>query len=331
MGGSRRFLCLNCKKSFTWKQSKLLVAFSDFQDFYNFVSNRQNRSRLIEVRHQSRKTISKRFQIFFKKPLTSGQVWKVIPPPFSSAWVYSVDGKWLRRQGVILIHRNVTNKEILWWSWVSSESYAAILGDLISLTPFFPNKPAGVVSDWKGSIRNGVSQVFGITPHQRCLAHVNRDIKRSLAKRSPLEATQELRRIGLAITNIKTKQEKKDWQLWLSAWEMAYGDFLREKTYYHDPETRKQRWWYTHKQLRSGYRILTHDQESLFTHLSHPLIPTTNNGLEAINGDIKTKLANHRGMQYPQQYSFVSWYLTFSKVKTGDDLKKLWDLWVSVK
>jgi hypothetical protein len=258
-------------------------------------------------------------------------VWKVLPPSFSSSWVYSVDGKWLRRQGVILIHRNVTNKEILWWSWVKSESYAAILGDLISLAPFLPNKPVGSVSDWKGSIRNGVSQVFGLIPHQRCLAHISRDIKRSLAKRSPLEATQELRKIGLAITTIKTKEEKRDWQMWLSVWEMIYGDFLREKTHYQDPATGKQRWWYTHKQLRSGYRVLTHDQEPLFTHLNHPLIPTTNNGLEAINGDIKTKLANHRGMQHPQQYSFVSWHLTFSKVKTSDDLKKLWGMWRSVK
>lgn len=305
------------------------VSFSDFEDFFRFITGQQNRSHLIEVRQRSRKTISKRFQIFFKRPLTPKQVWQTLPPSFSSSWVYSIDGKWLRRQGVVLIHRNVTNKEILWWSWVTSESYAAVLNDLVLLAPLLPNKPAGVVSDWKGAIRNGVTQVFGYIPHQRCLAHVNRDVKWSLAKKSPLEATQELRRIGLAITAIKTVEEKHDWQLWLSVWEMIYGEFLKERTYYHDPETGKRRWWYTHKKLRSGYRVLTHDQEPLFTHLHHPIVPSTNNGLEAINSDITTKLANHRGMQYPQQYTFVSWYLTFSKVKTRSDLKKLWGCWRS--
>jgi hypothetical protein len=139
-------------------------------------------------------------------------------------------------------------------------------------------------------------------------------------------ATQELRRIGLSLTSIKTVRQKEDWILWLSVWEMLYGAVLTEKSYQEEGIGRR-RWWYTHKNIRAGFRLLTHDQNALFIHLTHSPIPTTNNGLEAINGDIKTKLANHRGMTHAQQCQFISWYLTFKKVQTDRDLKRLWDTW----
>jgi hypothetical protein len=253
-------------------------------------------------------------------------VWQVFPPTFSQNWAYSVDGKWLRRKGVVLIHRNVTDKEVLWWSLTQSESYASMHQDLVALARFLPNKPAGAVSDWKGSIRSSVALVFGNPPHQRCLAHVTRDVKKALAKRSPLQATRELRTIGLAITRVSDIEQKQDWQLRLRVWEMIYQELLTEKSYLTN-DNGKRRWWYTHKQLRSGYRILAHDQEALFAHLTHPIVPSTNNGLEAINGNIKNKLATHRGMQHLQQYAFISWLLTFSKIKQAVDLRKLWDCW----
>ncbi len=299
------------------------------------IINHNNRASLLIKRGQSRKTLSLKFGVFFKRPLSPQQVWQALPQkfPFSPSWIYSVDGKWLKRKGVILIHRNETDKQVLWWSWVKSESYGAVLSDLISLSSLLPNTPTGAVSDWKGAITSGTKGVFGPIPHQRCLAHVVRDVKRYLAKKSPMQATQELRKIGLDIINVKTQTDKERWITWLNVWGMIHGYLLTEKSY-QDQELqiqtvkpRKRKWWYTHKDLRAGYRLLSKNQASLFTHLDHKLIPTTNNGLEAINGDIKTKLANHRGMSHIQQFAFVSWYLTFSKVETNSDLKKLWDYW----
>lgn len=244
------------------------------------------------------------------------------------AWVYSVDGKWLRRSGVILIHRDVTHHEVLWWSYARSESYQAIGNDLNHLTILCGDAvPTGAVSDWKGSIVGSVKRFFGDIPHQRCLAHVDRDIKRLLPKHSPIQGTQELRKIGRAVIHIKTDEEKQDWLTWLHCWEAFYGDLLQEKTFREEPETEKRRWWYTHSNLRAAYRLLTKDQDNLFTHLEHHHIPTTNNGLEGLNSNVKGKLADHRGMKYPQQAAFIFWLLTFQKVHTAADLKNLWDYW----
>jgi hypothetical protein len=256
-------------------------------------------------------------------------VWKIFPPKLSPSWVYSIDGKWLRRNGVILIHRNATDHEVLWWSWWKSESYLALETDLTLLTSLLSEDqyPVGAVSDWKGCIRAAVATHLGDIPHQRCISHVTRDVRRLLPKHSPIEATQLLRHIGLDIIRVKTIADKQAWITWLNCWLTFYGDVLSEKSYREEGILTKRRWWYTHKNIRAAYRLLTTNQDHLFVYLDHSKIPTTNNGLEGLNSNLKTKLANHRGMKHPQQYAFVSWYLTLQKVKSVVDLKKLWAVW----
>jgi len=290
-----------------------------------------NRKHITLVQAVSRKTLSAMFMLFFAHPLLPEQVWQIFPPQFSSNWTLALDGKWLRRNGVVMIYRNLTDHETLWWNWHTSESYAALHADLEAVATHCETQlPTGAVSDWKGSIVGSVAAWFGNIPHQRCLAHVERDIERLLPKYSPLAATQELRNIGTHVTQIKTHQEKEAWLLWLATWELCYGQVLKERSRPLDPSTVKRSWWYTHSNIRRAYRILTKDQHHLFEYLDHPEIPATNNTLEGMNSNFKGKLHDHRGMKPQQQYQFLSWYLTFQKVKTPADLKKLWDMWKSL-
>jgi hypothetical protein len=253
----------------------------------------------------------------------------VFPLKKLDVWVLALDGTWLKRQGVIMIYWNHTTGECVYWSWESSESYVAIAAGLIQLSQIMgtDHPPAGVVSDWKGSIVTNVERYIGSVPHQRCLAHVKRDIERLLPRQSPYAATLSLRSIGLSLLAVKSKQDKEDWLLRLTTWVMVYGSVLTERSIPDEPTKTKRKWWYTHSNVRRAFRILTKDQHHLFEHLDHPILPSTNNGLEGINGDIKTKLRNHRGMKAAQQYQFVCWYLTFKKVKEPADLKRLWDMW----
>ena len=134
------------------------------------------------------------------------------PPHFTTRtapWVYGCDGKWLGRAGVFFIHRNVTTKENLFWSFMSSESYEAIHRDLAALTTLLGDHlPMGAVSDWKGAIVAGVASHFGNIPHQRCLAHVDRQAKRLLPSNSPFAAAQALRRVASLLALIETNGYK---------------------------------------------------------------------------------------------------------------------------
>jgi len=300
-------------------------------EFAQLVTGMVNRKKIIWDEKVSRKTLSKKFKPFFDNPLTAGEVWKIVPPKISTnknPWVYGVDGKWLRRNGVVLIHRDVTNKENLFWSFHKNESYGALHKDLTKLSKLISqsgcNYPVGVVSDWKRAIVTSVASHFGPIPHQRCLSHVLRLAKKLLPKNSPIEATLKLREIALHLKNVSDDNQKEQWKEKIFHWEEQYGYLLKEKTV-GLPENKK-KWWYTHGNLRRGYRLLSYDQEPLFVYLTNSLIPKSNNSLEGVNSQLDQRLGSHRGMQINQQISFVFWHLTFGG--EGNNLSKLRKLWV---
>ncbi len=261
--------------------------------------------------------------------MMADEVWQILPPKTVTApvpWVYGCDGKWLGRVGVFLVHRNVTMKENLWWSFVKSESYESMAHDCAALAKRLENHlPSGAVSDWKGAIVSAVASYFGTIPHQRCLAHVDRAAKRLLPLHSPLEATQRLRRIASMLLLVEQSNDPKVWKAALIRWEIQHGAMLKEKTI--APAGISRSWWYTHGNLRRAWRLLTHDQDPLFVFLINPLIPKTNNALEGVNSNLKQKLGNHRGLSVERQTAFLSWHLVFTRVKTKEDLRKLWGWW----
>ena len=184
--------------------------------------------------------------------------------------------------------------------------------------------PIGVVSDWKGSIVASVSSYLGPVPHQRCLTHVERTAKNLLPKNSPFTVTLKLRSIAAQLINIESEKEKGDWLRQLNEWRKENGHMLTEKTIGFDT---KHKWWYTHGNLRRGYNLLSKEQEQFFVHLDNPLIPKSNNSVEGVISQASGKLSDHRGMKTQQQVSFLSWYMAFSRIKTKQDLKRLWGLW----
>lgn len=228
-----------------------------------------------------------------------------------------------------MIYRNITTGENLFWSYHPSESYVALYTDLealISLPGFC--HPVGVVSDWKGAIVSGVASYLGDIPHQRCLTHVQRMAERLLPKHSPFPATLSLREIAQRLINVGNELEKHIWLMELSDWQIEYGRVLTERTT--NPGT-KHRWWYIHGNVRRAWRLLTKEQESFFVHLKQVLIPKSNNSLEGTISQMSNKLSNHRGMKTPQQVSFLFWYLSFTRIKTKQNLKKLWGGWKNPK
>lgn len=329
--GKKRLLCSGCGKTFSVK--KPAVNFTDFVAFAQYVTGMVNRKKIVSQNGISRKTLAARFKPFFDRPLTAQEVWQVLPPSVSQSsdpWVYGVDGKWLKRQGVILIHRDVTHKENLYWSFHQSESFTALSEDLNKLTNLIlgssGNLPVGAISDWKSAILASVGSFFGPIPHQRCLSHVVRLAKHLLPKNSPIPATIKLRGIALELNTITRGAEKTAWQEKLNSWHQTYKYLLKERTLA-GPGHQKT-WWYTHGNLRRGYRLLTQDQESLFVFLDHPLIPKSNNSLEGINSQLDQKLGNHRGIKLSQQISFAFWHLTFGgNASDMAKLRKLWAYW----
>lgn len=285
---------------------------------------------LAQWTNTSRRTLVRQFAPLFVRPLTPKEVWNTLPPHAigtSHPWMYGADGKWLHHDGVFLVHRDVTHRENLWWSYALNESYASWASDLSVLATLLtdPCIPTGVVSDWKRGLIQAITGAFGEIPHQRCLAHVARQGAILLPKGSPFLATRRLRDIALSLRRIKTREDMDAWKQSLTAWGYQWGDLLTEKT--RAPVGSTKKWWYTHGNLRRGWRLLTTDTDSFFLFLSVKGLPKTNNSLEGVNRNIKGKLGVHRGLTTAFQVSLLSWVMAFSRVKKPTDVKKLWDSW----
>lgn len=277
----------------------------------------------------SRRTLVRQFSPFFVRPLTPLEVWIALPPRClrsGGPWVYGADGKWLHHDGVFLVHRDVTNRENLWWSYALNESYASWNRDLRAFADCLnAHLPFGVVSDWKRGLIQAVVGAFGELPHQRCLAHVARLAMTLLPKGSPFLATRRLRDIARALRRIKTWEDMYLWKQSLTAWGYQWGDMLTKKT--KAPLGGTKKWWYTHGNLRRGWRLLTTNTDSFFVFLVASGLPKTNNSLEGVNRNLKGKLGIHRGLTTAFQVSLLSWIMSFSRVKKPADLQKLWDVW----
>ncbi|MBU1323341.1 hypothetical protein KKE75_04770 [Patescibacteria group bacterium] len=331
-GKHQCYLCLNCRFSFI-RQHHSQTGLKQFRQFYQLITGKVNRSQLWQQNRQSRKSLSIIFQLFFSRPLSAAEVWEVLPPKLSTPWVYGVDGKWLKRLGVFMLHRNITTRENLYWSFNPSESYLALSLDLAKLIELLgggvkgeskESFPIAAISDWKGAIVSAITAAFGDIPHQRCLTHVTRTAKTLLPQRSPLEATLALEEIAARLIQIKSHEEIAVWFSQLADWHDQYDCLLKERT--KNPET-KRGWWYTHGNLRRTWRLLTDNPKPFFQYLDQLLLPHSNNSLEGTISQATNKLIDHRGMKLNQQVAFLNWYFTFTRVKNKQNLKKLWDYW----
>ncbi len=316
-------MCLECKSSFIRRRVSRQSQFADFLAFYGFICNKNHKSSLSLKTRVSRTTLFRKFKPFFAFKVKSKDVNQILKLDFSSPWIFGIDGKWLKRKGVVIIGRNITLKTNIFWDWHSSESYENLAADFEEIAPTVKCfLPRGAISDWKGSFVSAVSDYLPNIPHQRCLSHLLREAKRLLPLKSPYLGTRRLRSIAEEIFLINEPLDLYDWENKINLWRSEYGDLLCQKTI---GIGTKKKWWYTHGTLRRAVKLLTTKSESNFAFLKYPFLPKTNNSLEGLNSQIKQKLGNHRGMKLNQQISFIFWFLTFSRVENKKDLKKLWD------
>lgn len=206
----------------------------------------------------SRSTLYRRFIPFFRySPASFNSLFlldKDLRTKSHKRWVLGIDGKRLKQQGVIMIYRDVTKKTNLYWSYHLSESYEAAEKDFWQLTSIMADRlPSGVITDWNGALVSAVNRFLPLLPHQRCLAHVKRQLLRFLPLKSPILVTQQLRSITKDIFKIEARRDKILWKRRWDCWITEHKSLLKEKTI--GVETKK-KWRYTHGNLRRAIKLL---------------------------------------------------------------------------
>ena len=131
-------------------------------------------------------------------------------------------------------------------------------------------------------------------------------IRTKLTRHPKLQASKEL----LAITLTLCKTEKECFIEALDNWSKKWEDFLTERAKGKDGKTH-----YVYKNTRSAYFSLRRNMKWLWTWYDYPEIgiPNTNNELEALNDNLKAKLALHKGISLERRKILIQNLLkTFS-------------------
>ncbi|BDZ42096.1 hypothetical protein GCM10025865_13950 [Paraoerskovia sediminicola] len=215
-----------------------------------------------------------------------------------------LDGTYLSDGWCLLLAINGSTGTVIAFQRCDTEKSAAWAALLEQIPP-----PRAVVIDGGSGLASALATCWPATRAQRCLVHVQRNVRTLLTTRPRTDAGKALRRLSLALTRITTRDQAAAWQARLHAWHQVYGHLTRDKTYLRTTGVRpawarsNSTWWWTHDRLRRAYRLLERltRQGVLFTYLDEALIgrglsATTNRIEGGTNHPIKDLLRRHRGM-----------------------------------
>lgn len=297
--GKKRYGCNYCGKTRVYKRKLKKTNF--FSLFRQYVLWGHTYEQLADVSGYSIQHLSRKFHIFLlqKSPPL---------PPLDQAKIEEtfllIDGLWLKRGFVLMAYRQSRNLTIMHISVVGNEVATKIAKDLKIIKEKY--RFTGIVSDGGTGIVKAVMEVFPHAPHQICLAHLHRDIINAIGKYPKDEKVKRLKWLADHIWLIESKEALRWWEKKVDRWIYSYHLFLKEKRYDLDHN-----WWYIHKGVRRAVSILKILPDTSFKFLDYPLMPKTNNELEAQFGHLGKRWLAHRGLKTETWENFMGWFVYF--------------------
>ena len=206
---------------------------------------------------------------------------------------------WGRRFGLMVIKDALRNK-VLWHKYVSHESINQYM-EGVSWLKSHDFRIYGAVIDGM----RGLAQALYPIPVQMCQFHQILITRRYLTQELELNASRELLRL---VNNI-TKMDKESFVKAFNEWGEKYKNVLNERV--HDRRIKRHTPPYMRPKLRSAYLSLKRNMNLLWTFYDHPEtgLPNTNNALEGLFSDIKSKLRVHRGISKEGRKKLLDEYI----------------------
>lgn len=206
---------------------------------------------------------------------------------------------WGRNFGLMVI-KDVLRNEILWHKYVRNETIAQYV-EGISWLEQNGFKIYGAVID---GIR-GLAQALYPIPVQMCQFHQILITRRYLTQEPDLDASCELLEL---VKNI-TKMDKESFIGAFNEWQEKFKDVLNERV--QDKRIKRHTPPYMRPRLRSAYLSLKRNMSLLWTFYDHPEtgLPNTNNALEGVFSDLKSKVRAHRGISKENRKKLLDEYI----------------------
>jgi len=187
--------------------------------------------------------------------------------------------------------RDVTNRENLIWRFGSSETkecYEQMYAKLLQANII----PIAIVVDG----RSYFFEIFGDVPVQMCQFHMGKILARYLTRRPNLEVNKALWKVWY----LRAEYNSKSFGYLLQSWYFKYKKELEEVS-----EDQNGRRYYVKERTKSAYFSLIRFLPWLFTYQKSKWIPTTNNSIEGLFGDLKKKINIHPGLSVGRKMKII--------------------------
>ena len=284
--GRQLYRCKSCGRQFLEGNRR-----DKFQVITDYIEGKQTLSQLSEKYGVSVRTISRDLE---------GMRYASKISKDKSVVIQMDTTYWGRNFGLMAI-KDALRKKILWHRYVTHETIADYL-DGVKWLKDNGFKIYGVVIDGM----RGLAQALRPYPVQLCQFHQMLTVRHYLTQEPDLEASREL----LNLVNTITKTDKESFMGLFDEWYEKYKDIVNERV--SDRRIKKKTPPYMRPRLRSAYLSVKRNMPLLWTFYDNPNlgIPNTNNGLEGIFSDLKTKLRVHSGITKEHRKKLIDEYLT---------------------
>jgi Transposase, Mutator family len=215
-----------------------------------------------------------------------------------------IDGTYFSEGLCLILYYDSELKYALLYRFSTNEYYSEIKEDLENLKQL-GIEISGVTSDGKRAIINAVKKTYPGAVVQRCMVHVQRDVRTWLTRRPKSEAGKELRYLVGLLHYIRNMVEQHMWVIAFEKWYNKYRPVIEQKVYH----SQTGRWWYKHRQLRRSAVMVKRAIADMFHFIGNKKIPKTTNALDSYFGHLKGMLNVHRGLSKEHRKGFILWYL----------------------
>ena len=206
---------------------------------------------------------------------------------------------WGRNFGLMVIKDALRNK-ILWRKYVRYET----IKDYLEGVEWLKSQGFriyGVVIDGM----RGLAQALYPIPVQMCQFHQIMIVRRYLTQEPDIEASIEL----LSLIKEITRMDKESFIGAFEEWYERNKDTLNERV--NDRRIKRKTPPFMRPRLRSAYLSIKRNMQLLWTFYDHPEtgLPNTNNALEGVFSDIKSKTRVHRGISRNNRKKLLDEYI----------------------
>lgn len=211
---------------------------------------------------------------------------------------------WGRDFGVVMLY-DCYRKKLLWRKFINRKEVIADYLEGIAWLEKYHFKIYGIVCDGL----KGLAKSLGRYKVQYCQFHQVKTVCSYLTQKPKTEAGKELRKIALLLCHT----DKESFEGMLNEWYSKWGEWIKERSF--DPQSQRNR--YTHRKIRAAYFSFKRNMQYLWTFYDNheTRLPNTNNALEAVNTDLKTKLRVHNGLNRRNRMIVIDEYFR-QKIQT---------------